>query len=175
MAINFPSSLDQLSNPSGTDSLSNPSHSQQHSNANDAIEALQTKVGIDNSQDPSSLDYLIRTTAAQTESLGTGGNNSANEVPLIENTTTLDEVDGSLYGTIKYILQLTYEDLYYVSDITIFDSTTGIDYVESNIISNTELDLAVINFNKIGDIISLVVTPENESVTVRYYRTSLKK
>lgn len=175
MAINFPQSLDQLGNPNGTDSLSNPSHSQQHSNANDAIEALQTKVGIDNSQDPSSLDYLIRTAAAQTENLGTNGNNSANEVPLIENTTTLDTVDGSLYGTIKYILQLTYDDLYYVSDITIFDSTTGIDYVESNIISNTEDQLATINFNKIGDIINLVVTPENESVTVRYYRTSLKK
>ena len=175
MTINFPDSLDMLTNPNGNNSLSNPSHAEQHSNANDAIEALQLKVGVDNSQDPGSLDYLVRHAATQAEALGTGGNNSANEVPLIENTTTLDTVDGSLYGTIKYILQLTYDDLYYVSDITIFDSTTGIDYVESNIISNTDLDLATINFNKIGDIINLVVTPENESVTVRYYRTSLKK
>ena len=175
MAINYPISLDTLTNPNGTDSLLNPSHSDQHKNANDAIEAIQTKVGVDNSTDPGSLDYLIRHAAIQLENLGSSGNNSANEVPLIENTTTLDEVDGSLYGTIKYIVQLTYNDLYYVSDITIFDSTTGIDYVESNIISNTELNLATINFNKIGDIINLVVTPENASVTVRYYRTSLKK
>ena len=175
MATNFPNDLDSLINPSSTNPLSNPSHSEQHINANDAIEALEAKVGVNNSNDPASLDYMIRQAATQTENSGAGGNNSANEVPVIENPTVLDEVDGSLYGTIKYILQLTYNDLYYVSEITVFDSTTGIDYVESNIISNTTEDLAIIAFSKIGSIISLVVTPENASVTARYYRTSLKK
>lgn len=47
MAINFPTSLDTLTNPTSTDTLDSPSHSQQHSDANDAIEALQVKVGID--------------------------------------------------------------------------------------------------------------------------------
>lgn len=46
MAINFPTSLDSLSNPASGDKLDNPSHSTQHGNANDAIEAVETKLGI---------------------------------------------------------------------------------------------------------------------------------
>lgn len=59
MATDFPNNLDNLVNPNSTSSLSNPSHSDQHINANDAIEALQAKVGIDGSSDTSSLDYRI--------------------------------------------------------------------------------------------------------------------
>ena len=45
-ATNFPTSLDALTNPAGTDSVATVSHSGQHSNANDAIEALEAKLGI---------------------------------------------------------------------------------------------------------------------------------
>src|SRR3990167_634999 len=45
-ATNFPTSLDTLTNPAGTDSVATVSHSGQHSNANDAIEALEAKLGI---------------------------------------------------------------------------------------------------------------------------------
>lgn len=57
MATNFPTSLDALTNPSSGDALSSPSHSAQHTNANDAIEALQAKVGINSSAVTTSLDY----------------------------------------------------------------------------------------------------------------------
>lgn len=60
MATNFPVSLDSLSNPIGSNTLNSPSHSSQHSNANDAIEALQAKVGADNSAVTTSLDYKVR-------------------------------------------------------------------------------------------------------------------
>jgi hypothetical protein len=46
MAVNFPLSLDSLSNPSSGDKLDNPSHSIQHGDANDILEALETKLGI---------------------------------------------------------------------------------------------------------------------------------
>jgi hypothetical protein len=46
MAINYPSSLDTFTNPTSSDSLNSPSHSDQHANANDAIEALEAKLGI---------------------------------------------------------------------------------------------------------------------------------
>lgn len=36
-----------------------PTHSQQHSNLNDAMAALQVKVGINGSPDPNSLDYKV--------------------------------------------------------------------------------------------------------------------
>lgn len=59
MATNFPNSLDNLTNPASTDPTDAPSHSQQHTNANDAIEALQVKVGINGSSNSTSLDYRV--------------------------------------------------------------------------------------------------------------------
>jgi len=59
MSTNFPTSLDSLTNPSGTDSMSSPSHAGQHTDANDAIEALQAKVGVDSSAVTTSHDYKI--------------------------------------------------------------------------------------------------------------------
>lgn len=67
MATNFPEELDSFVNPQPTDSVAIVSHAEQHSNANDAIEALQVKVGKDNSEDVNSLDYRIR--ALETGSL----------------------------------------------------------------------------------------------------------
>ena len=60
MATNFPTSLDSLTNPSSGNTLNSPSHSTQHANANDAIEVLEAKVGVDNSAVTTSHDYKIR-------------------------------------------------------------------------------------------------------------------
>jgi hypothetical protein len=59
MAINFPTSLDSLTNPQETDSVQAVSHAAQHADANDAIEALEAKVGADNSTVTTSLDYRV--------------------------------------------------------------------------------------------------------------------
>jgi hypothetical protein len=59
MATNFPASLDSLTNPSATDTLDSPPHDEQHADANDAIEALQSKVGVDGSADTNSLDFKV--------------------------------------------------------------------------------------------------------------------
>jgi hypothetical protein len=69
MATNFPASLDTLTNPTSSDSLSSPSHSAQHANVNDAVEALQAKVGVDSSAVTTSLDYKV----AQLEGRDTAG------------------------------------------------------------------------------------------------------
>jgi plastocyanin len=61
MATSFPTSKDTLINPQPTDSPELVSHAAQHANANDAIEALETKVGVNNSADATSHDYKIRT------------------------------------------------------------------------------------------------------------------
>jgi hypothetical protein len=66
MATNFPGSLDSLTNPSSGDTLASPSHSGQHANANDAIEALQAKVGVDGSAVTTSLDYKVAQAATLT-------------------------------------------------------------------------------------------------------------
>jgi len=61
MATNFPTALDTLTNPTPTDQLDSVTvpHDLQHANANDALEALQAKVGINSSTDVNSLDYKI--------------------------------------------------------------------------------------------------------------------
>lgn len=59
MPTNFPTSLDTFTNPAGTDDVSAVLHSEQHSNHNDAIEALEAKVGVNSSAVPTSLDYRV--------------------------------------------------------------------------------------------------------------------
>jgi len=59
MATGFPTSLDALTNPLSTDALTSPSHADQHADENDAIEALQAKVGVTSSAVSTSLDYKV--------------------------------------------------------------------------------------------------------------------
>lgn len=59
MTTNFPTSLDSYTNPQATDPLNNPPHHTQHDNENDAIVALETKVGINGSADTTSQDYKL--------------------------------------------------------------------------------------------------------------------
>jgi len=56
---NFPTSTDELTNPLSSDELNSPSHSAQHGTANDILEALEAKVGIDSSAVETSHDYKI--------------------------------------------------------------------------------------------------------------------
>ena len=61
MATNFPADIDVLVNPQPTDSVLAVPHAKQHADANDAIEALETKVGKTNDTNPNSLDFKVRT------------------------------------------------------------------------------------------------------------------
>lgn len=65
MSTNFPAALDALTNPLSTDGLTG--HASQHANENDAIEALQAKVGIDGSVVATSLDYKVTALEASRE------------------------------------------------------------------------------------------------------------
>jgi hypothetical protein len=76
VATNFPTSLDSLTNPSSGDSLSSPSHSGQHADANDAIEALQAKVGVNGSAVTTSLDYKVSASKTITDSIDIAGASS---------------------------------------------------------------------------------------------------
>lgn len=64
MTTNFPTSIDTFVNPLGTDDVSVVLHSVQHTHANDAILALETKVGANGSAVTSSLDYLLKNAAS---------------------------------------------------------------------------------------------------------------
>lgn len=61
MTTNFPSGLDSFTNPTATDAMDSATvpHADQHADVNDAVEALQAKVGVDGSAVTSSLDYKV--------------------------------------------------------------------------------------------------------------------
>jgi hypothetical protein len=180
LTTNFPEELDNLTNPAGTDSLAG--HAQQHANTNDAIEALQTKVGVDGSTDVNSIDYKISQLETDLASLdaentgellGVDGNNDLT-VNGIENKTAVDEFSKTAYRTVQYKLQISKNSEYVTSDILILNDGTNVNISESNVISNTENSLASVTFEENSGIISLNVTPISGSVTARYYRTALK-
>lgn len=62
MPILYPASLDSLTNPTSSDTLAGVPHAAQHSDENDAIEALETKVGVGAST-PSTPGHVLRVTA----------------------------------------------------------------------------------------------------------------
>ncbi len=68
----YPVELDEFTNPTPTDPLGSPGpkkHSSQHSDINDAVEALEAKVGIDDSDDPTSLDARLTDVETAIETL----------------------------------------------------------------------------------------------------------
>lgn len=182
MATTFPENLDDFANPSATDELTG--HADLHSNVNDAIEAIQTKIGVDGSTDVNSLDYKVDSLETQISSLsnntdtistllGLEGNNDLT-ISGIENKTTVDSFAVGNWKTIKYELQITRGSSVYSSSILVLADGTNIGVSESNIISNTDQTLANVTFEENSGIISLCVTPVTTAVTVRYYRTALK-
>jgi hypothetical protein len=62
MATSYPSGLDNFSNPTSTSKLGDSGvvHHEQHANSNDAIEAIQAKLGANNSSVVTSIDYRVR-------------------------------------------------------------------------------------------------------------------
>jgi len=102
MTTNFPTALDTLTNPTGTDDVSVVDHAAQHADANDAIEALQTKVGIDGSAVPTSLTYQMAAKAPIASPSFTGGTTvtsslaSASPVGRLGGTTPAWDVDASV-------------------------------------------------------------------------------
>lgn len=74
MSISYPSSLDSFPNPQSTDLLDNSSptldHWTQHANGNDAIEALEAKVGADGSAVTTSFDYKLGEVTSTDKAVG---------------------------------------------------------------------------------------------------------
>jgi hypothetical protein len=94
MATSYPASLDSFTNPTAVDTLDSPPHDTQHADANDAIEALQAKVGVDSSAVTTSLDYRV----AQLET-GGGGMTVSSTAPSspAEGDMWYDDTSGRTY------------------------------------------------------------------------------
>jgi len=60
MATDFPSAVDDLHDPEVGDTLETAGHISIEKNQNDAIEAIETKIGKDSATDNTSLDYILK-------------------------------------------------------------------------------------------------------------------
>lgn len=87
--VNFPTSLDSFTNPVGGVDRQNSAtvpHATQHANLNDAVEALEAKVGINSSADANSLDYKVSTSVRDSE-LNAGISKTSNKVNVTSAAT----------------------------------------------------------------------------------------
>lgn len=87
MSTAFPGAIDTLTNPLSSDTLDGVPHDLQHANANDAIEAIETVIGITGSADTSSLVYKVA-------ALQTGKANVSHTHPISDVTGLQTALDG---------------------------------------------------------------------------------
>lgn len=64
MPTNYPTSVDVLTNPAAGDKLNAPSHADQHITSNDAIEAIETRLGTGADTTPGAASRVLRSTSA---------------------------------------------------------------------------------------------------------------
>lgn len=97
MSTNFPTSLDNFTNPSPTDPRNSPSHASQHADANDAIEALEAKVGVDGSAVTSSHDYKLSGVTGTAKAVATDDARLTDaRTPLAHNHSASEITSGTL-------------------------------------------------------------------------------
>jgi hypothetical protein len=106
LATSFPTGLDALTNPTSADGLNSPDHAGQHANVNDAVEALEAKVGVDGSAVTSSLDYkvtngIFSALAVDTNVLVVDATNNRVGVGTVSPTTALDVIGTTTLKTVK--------------------------------------------------------------------------
>lgn len=105
MATNFPAAIDTtatLPNPGGADALNNAApalvHAYQHDTVNDALRAIETKLGVDGSTDVTSVDYKLAHVAP-----ASGGSVAGNYQPIVKpvaaNWTPFNQETASIITT----------------------------------------------------------------------------
>jgi len=98
MASNFPTSLDALINPTATDQVAVIDHALQHANANDAIEALQVKVGINGSAVTTTHDYKLSEVTSTDKAVGKTATQTLTNKTIDADSNTITNIDN---GNIK--------------------------------------------------------------------------
>lgn len=86
---NFPSSLDNLTDPGPTSKLNSPPHSTQHVNANDAIEKIEAKVGVNGSAVTSTHDYKLSGVTGTDKAASLSGEETLRNKRIVQTITEL--------------------------------------------------------------------------------------
>ena len=118
--VSYPTSLDTLTNPGTTDPLNSPSHAGQHSDANDILEALEAKVGIDASAVTTSHDYKLSEVTTTDKSVGKAATQT-----LTNKTLTAPKIGTSILDTNGNELLLLTATASAVNELTYANAAAG--------------------------------------------------
>lgn len=141
-----------------------------------SIEYIKSRFETGDRPDGKDYEDLIDTLIQQATDLGTSGNNEL-EVTGIENTTVVDTFSSNEWRMVKYLISLKSLDgeKYYATEFSVLVDETKVNVAEYGIIDN-DGDMGTISVSRTGDIVGLVVTP-NQSITpitVRFARVGLR-
>ncbi len=137
----------------------------------------QVKTKFESGDRPTQQDYLdlIDTLVQQATDLGTAGNNE-NTINGIENVTTVDSYDATIWRFVKYMITISKasSNQFYATEISILFDGTDLNVTEYGTL-DTDGDIGTISVSKTGSTASLIVTPGTVTpVTVRFARMGLK-
>lgn len=135
MATSYPEALDNFTNPTSTTSVGALSHAAQHAAANDAIEAIQLKLGINSSSDSQSIDNILTTLKNFVDNITTAdvAEDVANR--YFTNDRAYDAIKLALDGGSHVNIEFTYDDA-----TRTYNLSTTADVITESELTTTLLD-----------------------------------
>jgi hypothetical protein len=143
-----------------------------------SIDYLKSRFETGDRPDGNDFQDLIDTLVAQSQDLGTFGNNE-NEITGIENITVIDSFNTTDWRWVKYMVSITKnsggDNKFYATEISILIDGDNINVSEYGVLDN-DGDMGTISVSRTGDVLGLVVTPDPaiRPITVRFARIGLK-
>jgi hypothetical protein len=143
-----------------------------------SIDYLKSRFETGDRPDGNDFQDLIDTLVAQSQDLGTFGNNE-NEITGIENITVIDSFNTADWRWVKYMVSITKnsegDNKFYATEISILIDGDNINVSEYGVLDN-DGDMGTISVSRTGDVLGLVVTPDPaiRPITVRFARIGLK-
>jgi hypothetical protein len=144
-----------------------------------SIDYLKSRFETGDRPDGNDFQDLIDTLVAQSQDLGTFGNNE-NEITGIENITVIDSFNTGDWRWVKYMVSITKnsggDNKFYATEISILIDGDNINVSEYGVLDN-DGDMGTISVSRTGDVLGLVVTPDPaiRPITVRFARIGLKR
>jgi len=142
------------------------------------VDYLRSRFETGDRPDGQDFQDLIDTLIAQSEDLGTFGNNEL-EITGIENSTVIDAIDSTKWRMVKYLISISKtsngDNKFYSTEISILIDGTNINVAEYGVIDN-DGDMGTINVSRDGDSLAIEVIPNPSirPITVRFARIGLK-
>jgi len=155
MATSYPTALDNFPNPSGSTSMGASgqlSHSAQHRNLNDAVEAIQLKLGINNSTDTNSIQNVLNTLKTFVETITTADVAESLTAQYFNNDRAYNAIKSALQGGNHVNIEFTYNDQTRTYSISTSAEVATKTYVDEAVYSlGNALPTVYVSLNQVGN------------------------